>query len=317
MPRAPQSKNDPELDDPFYRPRGDEPRRRGTAVAETDEEDGPDSGEDEPFLRGKKRVAVRKAGIRGSAQRVLKIGVAVVVVSIMGLAVLALRQYVIHSARFLIETSDQIQTGPLANVSRSQILEVFGSDIGRNIFFVDLEKRKKQLEQVPWIKTAAVMRFLPNHLRVEITERTPIAFVEIGSTTGLIDAQGVVMELPRSAQKFSFPVITGLNGTEPLSVRAARIRIFNRLEQDLDAGNAHYSADLSEVDLSDPEDVRVIVGDNSGTALVHLGSTDFQRRYRFYLEHINSWRQQYQVRSVDLRYDGQVIVNREGQATQK
>ena len=55
------------------------------------------------------------------------------------------------------------------------------SDIDRNIFFVPLEQRKKQLEQIPWVQSASVMRLLPNRLKIDITERTPVAFVEIGS----------------------------------------------------------------------------------------------------------------------------------------
>lgn len=288
------------------------PRRASIALEEDD------LGEDEgAFLRGKKRVPVRKAGIRKSANRVLLGGAVLVVATIVGLAALAVRQFQTHSGRFLIETSDNIETGTLKNVARSQVLEVFGGDIGRNIFFVPLEARQKQLEKVPWIQSATVMRFLPNRLRVEIKERTPVAFVQIGGTTGLIDKSGVVMEMPHSAEKFSFPVITGLSNAEPLSMRSARMKIFSQLQQELDADNAQYMRDVSEVDLSDPQDVSIVVGDSDGAVLVHLGSSDFQRRYRFYLEHIKAWRQQYQVRSVDLRYDGQVIVNREGQALQK
>ncbi|MEO8724699.1 MAG: FtsQ-type POTRA domain-containing protein, partial [Acidobacteriaceae bacterium] len=221
------------------------------------------------------------------------------------------------------ESSDSIETGRLEHVTRSQVLEVFGGDIGRNIFFVPLAVRQKQLEAAPWIKSAMVMRFLPNRLRVEVKERTPMAFVQIGSTTGLIDESGVVMPMPIATgpgtikDDFSFPVITGLHSAEPLSVRAASMKIFARLEQELNANGAAYMNDVSEVDLSDPQDVRIVVGDNDGTVLVHLGSRDFERRYRFYLEHIKSWRQQYHVRSIDLRYDGQVIVNREGQVTGK
>ncbi len=84
---------------------------------------------------------------------------------------------------------------------------------------------------------------------------------------------------------------------------------------DLDRGQGcSIPEQLSEIDLSDPEDLRITVGDAHGTVLLHLGTTDFQRHYRFYLDHINTWRQQYQVHSVDLRFEGQVIVNREGQA---
>ena len=38
--------------------------------------------------------------------------------------------------------------------SRAQVMEVAGADIGRNIFFVPLDERKRQLEQIPWVEQA-------------------------------------------------------------------------------------------------------------------------------------------------------------------
>ena len=126
-----------------------------------------------------------------------------------------------------------------------------------------------------------------------------------------MDGLGVVMDLPAgAARKYSFPVIVGIGHSEPLSTRAARMKIYAQLVRDLDSGGANYSHDLSDVDLSDPEDVKVTVADPNGEVLVHLGSSDYLERFKVYVAHIQEWRQQFQkVRSVDLRYDRQVIVN--------
>ena len=105
-------------------------------------------------------------------------------------------------------------------------------------------------------------------------------------------------------------MIVGIGNSEPLSTRAARMKIYAQLVRDLDSGGSNYSRDLSEVDLSDPEDVKVTVADPNGEVLVHLGSSDYLERFKVYVAHIQEWRQQFQkVRSVDLRYDRQVIVN--------
>jgi cell division protein FtsQ len=101
------------------------------------------------------------------------------------------------------------------------------------------------------------MRFVPNRLQVEIHERTPIAFARLGSRIWLIDAGGTLMELP-GKQKYSFPVIVGMNPGEPLSTRAARMKIYNQLVRELDSDGAHYSQDLSEVDIADQDDVKVL-----------------------------------------------------------
>jgi cell division protein FtsQ len=190
-------------------------------------------------------------------------------------------------------------------------MEVMGGDIGRNIFFVPLAQRKQQLEQIPWVESASVMRFVPNRLRIEIHERTPVAFARIGSHISLIDAGGTLMELASGGKrKYSFAVIAGMNAGEPVSMRAARTKNYNQLVRELDSGGAHYSQELSEVDLSDPEDVKVLAADANGEVLVHLGSGNYLQRYKTYVTHVQQWRQQFdKLESVDLRYDGQIIVN--------
>jgi cell division protein FtsQ len=184
-----------------------------------------------------------------------------------------------------------------------------GADIGRNIFFIPLSQQKAQLEQIPWVESASVMRFVPNRLQVEIHERTPVAFARVGPRIFLVDAGGTLMELPQK-HKYSFPVILGMNPGEPLSTRIPRMKAYNQLVQDLDSGGARYSQDLSEVDLSDLENLKVRVNDPHGDVLVELGSSEYLKRYKTYVSHVQEWRQQFQkLESVNLRYDNQVIVN--------
>jgi len=93
-------------------------------------------------------------------------------------------------------------------------------------------------------------------------------------------------------------------------MRAARMQIYSALMRELDSEGAHYSQDISEVDLADPEDAKVVAADPGGAVLIHLGSSDFLRRYKIYLAHLQEWRQQFQkLDSVDLRYERQIIVN--------
>ena len=271
-----------------------------------------DDEAESPFLRGQKRVPVRRGALPRKAANRLKIALVVIaVVGSVGFLWMALHQYATQSWRFRIESSDDIAISGTKNVSRSQVLEVMASDMDRNIFFVPLDVRKKQVEQVPWVQSASVMRLLPNRLKVVVHERTPVAFVEINSHIQLIDAGGVIMEPPANSQaNYSFPVIVGMTDAEPLSTRAARMKMYMQLETELDAGGAHYSRDLSDVDLSDPDDLKATVTDPHGAVLVHLGSSNFMERFKIYVTHVQEWRTQFQkLQSVDLRYEHQVIVN--------
>src|SRR5216684_8500053 len=269
-----------------------------------------DVDEESPFLRGQKRVSARRSTLpKKAANRLLWSVVAAAVLCMAAVGAAAIYRYGERSWRFRVESSDNIEVTGMQNVSKAQIMEVMGADMGRNIFFIPLAQQKTQLEQIPWVESASVMRFVPNRLKVEIHERTPVAFARVGPRMFLIDAGGTLMELSPK-HKYSFPVILGMNPGEPLSTRAPRMKSYAGLVRELDSGGAHYSQDLSEVDLTDLEDLKVRVNDPAGDVLVHLGSSDFLHRFKIYVSHAQAWRQQFQkLESVNLRYDNQVIVN--------
>jgi cell division protein FtsQ len=277
-----------------------------------------DVDEESPFLRGQKRVSARRSSLpKKTANRLLWAAMAAGVCCVAALFAAWLYHYGERSWRFRVESSDNIEVTGMQNVSKAQIMEVMGADIGRNIFFIPLAQQKAQLEQIPWVEAASVMRFVPNRLKVEIQERTPVAFARVGPRMSLIDAGGTLMELTPK-HKYSFPVILGMNPGEPLSTRAPRMKAYGEMVRELDSSGARYSQDLSEVDLTDLEDVKVRVNDPSGDVLVHLGSSDYLRRYKIYVTHAQGWRQQFQrLESVDLRYDNQIVVNPDMQSAAK
>ena len=220
-----------------------------------------DVDEESPFLRAQKRVSARRSSLpKKTANRLAWAAVAALVVCVAAMGAAWLYRYGERSWRFRVESSDNIEVTGMQNVTRPQIMEVLGADIGRNIFFIPLAQQKAQLEQIPWVESASVMRFVPNRLQVEIHERTPVAFARVGPRMFLIDAGGTLMELSPK-HKYSFPVILGMNPGEPLSTRAPRMKAYSEMVYDLDSSGARYSQDLSEVDLADLEDVKVRVND--------------------------------------------------------
>src|SRR5438445_12998219 len=87
------------------------------------------------------------------------------------------------------------------------------------------------------------------------------------------------------------------------------MKIYNDVISQLDSGGAHYSQDLSEVDLSDPDDVKVLANNRDGEVLVHLGSSNYLERYKIYVAHVREWRQQFfKLESEDLLFEQQINV---------
>ena len=224
----------------------------------------------------------------------------------------ALKTYLGRDSRFRITGADNIAATGLTQVSRAEMLPVFGEDIGRNIFFVPLSERRKQLEAIPWVKQATVMRLLPDQIRVSVVERQPVAVVRHEQQIGLVDADGVLLTMPpamMAQHHYSFPVVTGVRPGDPLSMRQARMAVYGRLIAELDASNQHLSEQLSEIDLTDPQDARVLMPEQGADILGHFGDDRFMERYQRYKTHIAEWRQQYpKLSAVDLRYDNQVVL---------
>ncbi|HXS77407.1 MAG TPA: FtsQ-type POTRA domain-containing protein [Terracidiphilus sp.] len=244
--------------------------------------------------------------------RTLLASAAIAVFSVVTICAYALTNFLERDARFRIAGTTNIQASGLAQVSRAEMLPVFGEDIGRNIFFVPLKERRKQLEQIPWIEHATVMRLLPDQIRISVVERKPIAFVRLGSQVELIDANGVLLTEPPAMlaqHHYSFPVVTGIDSHDPISGRRARMEVYQRLVSELDSNGKHMSDQISEIDLRDPEDARVLMPEQGTDILAHFGGDHFLERFQRYKAHISEWRQQYpKLAEVDLRYNQQVVL---------
>ncbi len=227
-------------------------------------------------------------------------------------AVLATRSYLLHDERFVIPASSQIQTTGNVHLTRAQLLSVFGEDVERNIFKIPLQTRREDLERLPWVEHATVMRLLPNNLRVAVTERTPVAFVRQGTHIGLVDASGVLLDMPENTAgdpHYSFPVLTGLSPDDAATSRAARMEIYRRFVKDLDGSGSNISDSLSEVDVSNPEDIKALIPSGGTDILVHFGDENFLDRYHHFEEHLPEWKTQYpKLASADMRYNQQVVL---------
>lgn len=226
--------------------------------------------------------------------------------------VFGVRNSLLHDPRFVVASSSEIQISGNHHLTRAQVLSVFGADLERNIFKIPLAERRSNLERLPWVESAAVERLLPNALRVVVTERTPVAYYREGTQIGLVDASGTLLDMPQDVAgdpHYSFPVLTGLATTDPVSVRAARMEVYHRFMKDLDSGGDKLTESLSEVDVSNPEDVKAVVTSNGMDVLVHFGDESFRERYKTFAQNLPQWKAQYpKLASVDTRYENQTVL---------
>ena len=264
------------------------------------------------YTTGRKRTGLRltfHGGLPESVWGKVATGSALLVMAGLVFAGVALaKRLMLRDQRFVITTPTSVAINGNRHLTRPQVLAALGSVVGHNIFSVSLVRERAALEQMPWVQHATVMRLLPDHLSATIIERTPVAFARNGGHVDVVDASGVLLDMG-AGERYSFPVVTGISPKDPESVRAARMRIFGEFTAALDATGDHISAKLSEIDLSNPEDVKALLPENGTDVLVHFGNSDYLERYRRFEKLLPEWRAQYpRLAGVDMRYERQVVL---------
>jgi cell division protein FtsQ len=229
-------------------------------------------------------------------------------------------RFLLYSPQVLLLKPDQIELTGNHIVSREAVLQPFAHDRNHSVLRIPLDARRAELEQLPWVGSAAVQRILPNRIRVELTERTPIAFLRNGNELSLVDSHGVILDRPEG-EDLHFPIVTGLPDSMPREEREKRIQTYQEFLRDADLVRSESSDRVSEVDLSNAKDLRVVMtglasATDTQVVTIHFGASDFTGKYRMLVENFAQWQANAgRVQSIDLQYSRQVVVNAENTAS--
>ncbi len=269
-----------------------------------------DAEESARYHRPRKPVEVRR---RASWKRGLWLAAKVFVVMLAVASVAAAGfggyQLATTSPVFRLKALDSIEVLNAEHASPEAVRERFEGDIGRTLFSIPLEERRTSIEEIPWVESAAVQRVVPHTVRVYVRERTPVAFVRQGASLWLVDRHGVLLPTPEGAS-YSFPVLTGVPENLTTEERRDRVALYLELTVELDANGQLNSAQLSEIDLSDTENLSASVGEADGVVWLYFGRGRYQEKFETFLRYRPQWKDSPEpVHSVDLRYRGQIVLN--------
>jgi cell division protein FtsQ len=209
-----------------------------------------------------------------------------------------IEQFVLTDGRFILAgppepgvVSDRFQIAGAVHASEQHITDVFLKDFGRSIYLCPIAERRRSLLAVDWVKEASVSRVWPNRLVVRITERTPVAFVQIPGPDdtmlyGLVDGEGVMLD-PQRASKLALPVIAGLQtGRNDEPKRREQVKRFLRLQTELGPSMDQ----ISEIDVGDAENVKVTQVFDGKALTLMLGNQQFLQRYRNFIDNYSEIR---------------------------
>jgi len=285
------------------------------------------AAEEEPrYLRRQKPVEIRRRRLgRRSWQFYKRVLAGGAVVLAGGWMLYEAAHFFLYSPRVVLARPNQIEVTGNHSVPRGAVLEKFFADRGLSVLRVPLAERRKALEEIPWVEQASVERILPNRIRVELVERTPVAFLRLGTELALVDGSGVILDRPAGGQ-FHFPVVAGITEAMPRAAREQRLQMCVRFLKEIELVRPGASDRVSEVDLADARDLRATLaglpGADAGAPsapnaiLIHFGEGDFVNKFRVLVENFPQWRANAgRVESVDLRFAHQVVVNPEAKTT--
>lgn len=220
-----------------------------------------------------------------------------------------LEQFLIRDARFAVAHADGppqdvIRVSGASHASLRAIESIFTGDLGRSLYLVPLDQRLAALREVPWVRDASIARVWPNRLIVHVEERAPVAFLALPrSRVALIDADGVI--LPPAQDQFNLPLMTGVKPADSVELRREAVARLLRLNQEL--GDA--MKDVSEIDVSQPENIAIARPHGGRLVRLWLGDRDYAQRYRTFLNHIAEIDARVPGATVmDLRLDDRITV---------
>jgi cell division protein FtsQ len=233
-----------------------------------------------------------------------------------------LEQFLIRDARFALSPlsnqppnaadagSESLQIAGSTHASARAIQAVFAEDFGRSVYLIPMSDRRESVRTVDWIKDASVARFWPNRIVVGVTERKPVAFVTLGSQSGiasrqpaLIDEEGVI--LPPAQDRFMLPVLVGVSASDSLPARRERVQRLLSLMKDL--GNA--SRAISEVDVSDPDNLKISEPFDGRLVTLLMGDRNFSLRHQNFVNYYSEIRKKLPGSAVlDLRLEDRITV---------
>jgi cell division septal protein FtsQ len=196
-------------------------------------------------------------------------------------------------------------------LTRDEILSLAGVEAGQDLAGMNLKHMGEQLSQNPWVETVRIHRYFPDRLSISVSEREPLAIVNMGFIYYL-DKKGTVFKVLNQGDKLDYPVVTGFS-EEDMSINPAGTREALKTTCELlgilREKGAFILADVSEIHYDKGYGFTLFT--SSGALPVKVGAGDFaakvDRLARIYRELMA---QRATLQYIDLDYNDKIVVKK-------
>ena len=143
--------------------------------------------------------------------------------------------------------------------SAESILAALGVGRGTPILALSPARAKARLETIPWVRSAAVERRLPDTLYVRIVERRPLALWQHNGKFELVDREGAVLPVPRLDEFAGLVVLVGEDapkeGAGLVEMLASEAELAHRVAAAVRVGGRRWNLHLDNgIDIQLPEE---------------------------------------------------------------
>jgi len=97
-------------------------------------------------------------------------------------------QHTQSDSRFAVK---EVEITGAKHTPRAALASVTAGYTGTNLFKIDIARVQNDLRGLSWVNRIDIEKKLPNTLRINVTERSPVALVRTGERIQYVDEQGV------------------------------------------------------------------------------------------------------------------------------
>ncbi|NWG92019.1 MAG: FtsQ-type POTRA domain-containing protein [Parvularculaceae bacterium] len=142
--------------------------------------------------------------------------------------------------------------------AHEEVLDALGPVVGASLLHLSLDEARARIENLGWVRSAAVTRLYPDTISVSIREREPAAVWQIDGDLHLIDAEGAIIREVGAYEYSNLPLIVGAGAQEAasgiLSALARETEIGKRAYALIRVGGRRWNMRLrNNVDVKLPE----------------------------------------------------------------
>lgn len=144
------------------------------------------------------------------------------------------------------------------HASEQDILAAVGPVIGASILHFDADRARASVEQLGWVRSAAVSKLLPDTVHVSVREREPAAVWQLSGDLHLIDDTGAVIRQVDAYEYADLPLIVGAGApgaaSEMLKALQAQPELWRRASALIRVSDRRWNLKMkSGVDVKLPE----------------------------------------------------------------